>query len=75
VNQFLLAQLEVVKFQRELLLKFQTEGDFSEEALTKAERELDIEEMRINSLMQKLKHPQRLQQTGKTINLTIRHST
>ena len=53
VHRFLLAQLEVIKFQRNLLLKFQNEGRYSEEALNNAERELDIEEMRINSLMQK----------------------
>lgn len=53
VNQFLQAQLEIIKFQRELLMKFQNEDRFSEEALANAERELDIEELRLNSLIQK----------------------
>ena len=53
VNKFLQAQIEIVKFQRELLIKFQNEDSFSEEALANAERELDIEELRLNSMMQK----------------------
>ncbi|MEP6465002.1 MAG: cation:proton antiporter, partial [Parafilimonas sp.] len=53
VHQFLLAQLEIIKFQRELIMSFQTKGSFSEEALSKAERELDIEELRINSSIEK----------------------
>jgi len=36
-----------------LLIKFQNEDRFSEEVLTNAERELDIEELRLNSLIQK----------------------
>jgi len=53
LNQFLLAQLEIIKFQRDLILKFQNEGRFTEESLNKAERGLDIEEMRINSLIER----------------------
>ena len=53
MNQFLKAQIEIVKFQRELLIKFQNEDRFSEEVLGKAERELDIEELRFSSMMQK----------------------
>ncbi|HYJ65717.1 MAG TPA: Na+/H+ antiporter, partial [Parafilimonas sp.] len=53
MSQFLKTQMEIVKFQRELLIKFQNEDRFSEEALAKAERELDIEELRLNSMMQK----------------------
>jgi CPA1 family monovalent cation:H+ antiporter len=53
INEFLKAQIEIVKFQRELLIQFQTDGRFSEESLTNAERELDIEELRLNSMMQK----------------------
>lgn len=53
VNNYLNAQLEVIKFQRDLLLKFQNEDAYSEEALSKAERELDIEEMRLNALLGK----------------------
>lgn len=57
LNVMLLAQLEVVKFQRELLLKFQRDGSFNEETINKAERDLDIEELRINSMMQKTTQP------------------
>jgi len=53
VTQLIQAQIEVVKFKRELLIKFQNEDRFSEEVLTNAERELDIEELRLNSLIQK----------------------
>lgn len=53
VSQMLTAQLEVVKHQRELLFKFQKEGTFTEETISKAERELDIEELRLNSMINK----------------------
>jgi CPA1 family monovalent cation:H+ antiporter len=53
VTQLIQAQIEVVKFKRELLIKFQNEDRFSEEVLGNAERELDIEELRLNSLIQK----------------------
>lgn len=53
VNEYLQAQLKLITFQRELLLKFQNEDRFGEEALSKAEHELDIEELRLNSLIEK----------------------
>ena len=53
IYQFLEAQLALIKFKRELLIKFQTEGTYSEDALNKVERELDIEELRINTLLQR----------------------
>jgi CPA1 family monovalent cation:H+ antiporter len=53
VNEYLNAQLKLIVFQRELILKFQNEDRFGEEALSKAERELDIEELRLNSLINK----------------------
>jgi monovalent cation/hydrogen antiporter len=53
ISQFLKAQAEVIKFQRELLIKFRNEGKFSKEALANAERELDIEELRLDSMMQR----------------------
>jgi Na+/H+ antiporter len=53
VNRYLTAQLEIIKFQRNMLLKFQNDDTYSEEALSKSERELDIEEMRLNALMGK----------------------
>lgn len=53
VMQFLLAQLEIAKFQRGLLIKFHKEGSFSDEAIRHAERELDVEEMRLTGLIDK----------------------
>ncbi|MEP6684733.1 MAG: Na+/H+ antiporter [Parafilimonas sp.] len=52
-HQFLLAQLEVINFQREVIMECQNNGSYSEEALGKAERELDMDELRINSLLEK----------------------
>ena len=51
VVQLLLVQLEIIKFQRELLLKFHKEGSYSDEVIRFAERELDIEELRLNALI------------------------
>jgi CPA1 family monovalent cation:H+ antiporter len=53
INDLMSAQLEILKFQRELLLKFHTEGTFNDETITKAERELDIEELRLNTMLDK----------------------
>ncbi|WP_353960496.1 Na+/H+ antiporter [Ferruginibacter paludis] len=53
MGQLLLAQLEITKFQRELLIKFHKEGSFSDDAIKHAERELDVEEMRLNGLIDK----------------------
>ena len=53
VVQLLLVQLEIVNFQRELLLKFHKEGSFSDEVIRYSERELDIEELRLNGLISK----------------------
>ncbi len=53
IIQLLSAQLEIVKYQRELLLKFQKEGTFNEDTISKAELALDIEELRLNSMMAK----------------------
>ncbi len=53
IIRLLSAQLEIVKFQRNLLLKFQKEGTYNEDTISKAERELDIEELRINNMMEK----------------------
>jgi Na+/H+ antiporter len=52
-GQLMLANLEIAKFQRELLIKFHKEGSFSDEAIRHAERELDVEEMRLNGLIDK----------------------
>ena len=61
VHQFSLAQLEVIKFQRQLIIDFQTNGRYSEEALSKAERELDIEELQVNSLLEKSEASERIE--------------
>lgn len=53
ITQLLSAQLEIVKFQRELLLTFQKDGTFNEESISKAELDLDIEELRINNMIEK----------------------
>ncbi len=51
ISQMLAAQIEIIQFQRNLLIKFQKEGTFNEETITTAERELDIEELRMNNMM------------------------
>ena len=56
-NQLLLARREVINFQREIILKYHTEGTFNDETLTKYERELDIEELQINTMMEKTEEP------------------
>lgn len=53
INQMLAAQLEIVKFERELLIGFHKEGTFNDETITKAERELDIEELRLQAMIEK----------------------
>jgi monovalent cation/hydrogen antiporter len=52
-NQMLTAQLEVVKYERELLINFHKEGTFADEVINKAEQELDIEELRLHAMIQK----------------------
>lgn len=42
------AQLEISKFRRELLLKLHKEGQFSDAAIKQAEREMDINELKLN---------------------------
>lgn len=42
------AKLEVSKFQRELLVKMHKEGEFSDAAIKRVERGLDIDEMKLN---------------------------
>jgi Na+/H+ antiporter len=53
INQMLAAQLEIVKYERELLISFHREGRFNDETINKAERELDIEELRLLTMVQK----------------------
>ena len=42
------AKLEISKFQRELLVKMHKEGEFSDAAIKRVERELDLDEMKLN---------------------------
>jgi CPA1 family monovalent cation:H+ antiporter len=42
------AQLEITKFKRELLVKIHKEGEFSDAAIKKVEREMDIDELKLN---------------------------
>jgi CPA1 family monovalent cation:H+ antiporter len=55
LRQMLSAQMEIAKFQRELLIKLHKEGSFSDDAIRKIEREFDIEDMGLNVMIQKLK--------------------
>ena len=52
LHQMLTAQLEIARFQRDLLIKFHKEGVFDDEVIRKVEQELDIEDMRLNNLME-----------------------
>ena len=52
LNQMLTAQLEIAKFQRELLISYHKEGNFDDEIIRKVEQELDIEDMRLNNLIE-----------------------
>ena len=42
------AKLEISKFQRELLVRLHKEGDFGDAALKRVEREMDIDELKLN---------------------------
>ena len=42
------AKLEISKFQRELLLKLHKEGEFSDAVIKQVEREMDIDELKLN---------------------------
>ncbi len=47
------AQLEIARFQRELLLKLHKEGRFSDAAIKMVERDMDIDELKMNQLLPK----------------------
>lgn len=53
ISQTLSAQLEILKYERELLISFHKEGTYNDESITKAERELDIEELRLRAMVEK----------------------
>jgi len=46
-NDLVNAQLEISKFKRELLIKIHKEGEFSDEAIKRVEREMDIDELKL----------------------------
>jgi monovalent cation/hydrogen antiporter len=46
-------QLEISKFRRALLLKLHKEGEFSDTAIKQVEREMDIDELKLNLLVPK----------------------
>jgi CPA1 family monovalent cation:H+ antiporter len=45
------AQLEINKFKRGLLVKLHKEGEFGADAIRQIERELDIDDLKLNQLM------------------------
>jgi len=47
-DSMLSAKLAIGKFQRDLLVRLHKEGDFSDAAIKKAEREMDIDELKLN---------------------------
>ena len=47
-NDLINAQLEISKFKRELLVRIHKEGEFSDAAIKKVEREMDIDELKLN---------------------------
>lgn len=53
VAPILTAQVEISKFQRELLIRIHKEGFFSNQTIRKIEQELDYEDQRLNALLKK----------------------
>lgn len=49
----LVAQIEISKFQRELLFRLHREGTFGNQTIRKLEQELDQEDVRLNRLLKK----------------------
>lgn len=47
------AQIEIGRFQRELLLQLHKDGRFSDTAIRQVERDMDIDEMKLNQLLPK----------------------
>jgi CPA1 family monovalent cation:H+ antiporter len=45
------AQIEIGRFQRELLLKLHKGGQFSDTAIRQVERDMDIDELKLNQLL------------------------
>lgn len=47
------AQLDITKFQRALLLKMHKQGEFSDTVIREVEKDLDINEMKLNQMLPK----------------------
>ncbi len=47
------AQIEIGRFQRELLLKLHKDGKFSDVAIRQVERDMDIDELKLNQMLPK----------------------
>lgn len=47
------AKIEIGRFQRELLLKLHKDGRFSDNAIKQVERDMDIDELKLNQLLPK----------------------
>jgi CPA1 family monovalent cation:H+ antiporter len=52
-DNLLIAKLEINKFQRELLIKLHRDGDFSDDTIRLIEREMDIDELNLNTQLPK----------------------
>jgi monovalent cation/hydrogen antiporter len=48
VDPMVNAQLEIKRFQRELLIKLHKEGEFSDDAIRQIERQMDVAELKLN---------------------------
>jgi monovalent cation/hydrogen antiporter len=52
-DNLLTAKVEINKFQRELLIRLHKDGDFSDTAIRQIEREIDIDELKLNQQLPK----------------------
>jgi monovalent cation/hydrogen antiporter len=52
-DNLLTAKVEINKFQRELLIRLHKDGDFSDEVIRQIEREIDIDELKLNQQLPK----------------------
>jgi Na+/H+ antiporter len=53
ITPILNAQLEIGKFQRELLIKIHKEGAYSDVAIKEVQRDMDIDDLKLNQLLPK----------------------
>ncbi len=52
-DNLLTSKVEIIKFQRELLIRLHKDGDFSDAAIRQIEREIDIDELKLNEQLPK----------------------